>query len=442
VARRRLSLAAPSFGLARLLVLGGARLLAAALAAAAMLLAARAAGPAALGAWSLALAVQGHALHLGELGLRSVVTAEAVRTRGGARALVGPYLRLRLPISAAVVLAALALTALVAPEHLGLVALTLASLPLVALQLDWVPLCEGRALAAAAPLVARPLAFLAFVATLAAPAAPLDLAACFVGAWAAAAGLSLLLLGRPRGAGPGAAPPSPLPMLRRGMGFAAVTLLSQAQLSADLVAVGAVLGVAAAGPYYVAAGVAVAASVLANAAGQLALARLGLWRDRPRRLAAALRRRLRLALVLGAVTAAALSLMAPALPRLLGDGFAGTTPVLLALAPWLLLAHPTAVLQAALGAAGRQREVLGANIAMALMLTPALGVAALAAEPWAFALARAAAEAARLSLLLRSAGLHPGPWRHGPGRGRPQISRMKSLPPAGSSVTLTASRNT
>jgi hypothetical protein len=67
----------PDRGTYRLLTLGAARGLASIMGFAALLVVARALSPEQLGLWSLALAVQGYALHFAEFGLRSAVTAEA-----------------------------------------------------------------------------------------------------------------------------------------------------------------------------------------------------------------------------------------------------------------------------------------------------------------------------------------------------------------------------
>jgi hypothetical protein len=56
----------------------------------AVLMIARSLPPSELGRWSLALAVQGYALHLGEFGLRAVVTTEAARAGGVARPRFSP----------------------------------------------------------------------------------------------------------------------------------------------------------------------------------------------------------------------------------------------------------------------------------------------------------------------------------------------------------------
>src|SRR5919205_1282380 len=89
----------------RLLVLGGSRAGAAALGSLSAVVLARGLSPEALGWWSLALAVQGYALHLGEFGLRSVVTAATARAPGRFGRLLLRYLGLRLAISLALVLA-------------------------------------------------------------------------------------------------------------------------------------------------------------------------------------------------------------------------------------------------------------------------------------------------------------------------------------------------
>ena len=91
----------PGAGTRRLATLGIARGLASAFGLAGVLLVAHALTPAELGRWSLALAVQGYALHLGEFGLRSVVTTEAGRTGSRLQELLRRYLALRLALSLA-----------------------------------------------------------------------------------------------------------------------------------------------------------------------------------------------------------------------------------------------------------------------------------------------------------------------------------------------------
>lgn len=388
-----------------------------------MLVAARAAGPAGIGLWSMALAFQGYALQLGELGLRSAVTAEAIRTRGGARALIGRYLALRLGISAATIAASLAFVALWRPEHLALMALTLASLIPIACQLDWVPLVEGRALAAVVPLAARPAAFLLLLLAWPAPLTPEAIALAFLLAWCVTAALSLPPLRHPSRVAGEAPPPRPAHLLRQGLGFAAVTLASQLLLSADLLAVGFGVGIEAAGIYYLASAIAVAGTVLANAAGQLALARLGGSRGD----AAAMRREAGRICRAGIMAGLPVAILMPAaawlLLPVLGAGFEPAMPVLCALAPWVVLSHLTTPLQALLGAAGRQPAALRANVGAVAALLPLLAAAAWVGGIWAFAAARTAAELVRLMLLAHAAGLAL-PFIAGNAGGRPRDVRF------------------
>ncbi len=85
----------PGAGSRRLVVLAAARGSAAALGLASVLVVAHALSAEDLGRWSLALAVQGYALHLGEFGLRGVVTTEAGRAGRRLPELLARYLRLR-----------------------------------------------------------------------------------------------------------------------------------------------------------------------------------------------------------------------------------------------------------------------------------------------------------------------------------------------------------
>jgi O-antigen/teichoic acid export membrane protein len=380
----------------RLAVLGGARLGAAALGSLGMLVAARAAGPAVIGAWALAQAVQGYAQHAGEFGLRSVVTAEGASTAGGPRALIAPYLRLRLVLTAGVVAAVAGSIAIARPQDAQLIGITLASLFLIALQLDWVPLVEGRALAAALPLLVRPATFLLLILLWPRPLDPCDIASAFVLAWLAAALASMALLGPcPADTRCGSAPPLPTrTMLRRGLGFGTITFLNQLQLSADLLAVGAALGAHDAGIYALAAAATAAISVFAHAGSQLALAGA---RQRGR---GELRRMLLGAILIGSLASAALITAGPlALPWIVGGEFAAAGPLLFWFAPWLLLIHPTGILQSVVSADGRRGRVILANLVLFAVLAPGLVIAAAAGSLWTFALARSVAELARLLTL-------------------------------------------
>ena len=380
------------------LVLGGGRLLAAGAGAGALVILAQRVDPATLGIWAMALAVHAYVLHLGEFGLRSVVTAVGASTRGGPRALVLPYLRVRLAVTAAVLATLLGGTALFVPDRWPLLALTLASLVPIALQLDWVALVEGRHVRATIPLVLRPASFAMAIACWPAPLTPLAIATAFLVSWTAAAGAAALLLGRARPASGTAPVPPPAALLRQGRGFLAVTALNQAQLNADLLLVGLVLGAAEAGVYFVASAVVTTAGVFANGAGQLTLATARAAGHAP------LTRVLLEAGLLGAGLAAGVALLAPPLlPLLFGPDFVPAARLLPWLAPCLALTHLTAVLQPRLGATGRQGAVIAAGLGGVATLTLALLGAALWATPVAFALARAAAETVRVLLLWRAA---------------------------------------
>lgn len=400
MARRQLTSAIP------LLVLGGSRLAAALIASLAMLVAARDAGPVVIGVWSMALCLQGYALQLAEFGLRSVATTEAIRTRGGATALLRRYLVMRLLLSVAVISAGLGVTAIVQPAHSLLMAVVLLSLIPAGLQLDWMALVEGRHLAASLSLLARPAVFLLALMSMSSGLTPTAIALAFLLSWVAAAVVSLpSCRGMIRVQGE-AAPPSAEAMLRSGIGFAAVSLLAQLQLGADLLVVGWFLGAETAGAYYLASAVAVAGTVLANAAGQLALARMASLRNSPAGFRASARRLCVAGIGLGLlITVPITALAPPLLVRFVGESFAPAATLLLWLAPWTALVHLTTPLQAALGAVGQQRSVLRANIAMAAVLLPVLGLAAWLAAPWAFAVARLLAELTRLAFLIHAAGL-------------------------------------
>ena len=400
------ALAAPGgigAGLRRLLGLGAARGAASLLGLLGVTLVARLLDPQELGRWSLALAVQGYALHLAEFGLRSVATTELDRAGAAWPSLLRRYLALRLAAAVAVLAAVLGGAAAWQPESLWLVALaTLAILP-IALQLDWIALVDDRLGRAALPLVARPLAFVLLLAAWPGPTGPITVAGCYLAAWWLAAAASWPALRRPRPAREATPPPGAGRMLVRGAPLMLVTLTNQAQLSLDLLVVGWALGAARAGDYYLASQIAVASLLFANAANQLALARLPALVDRPERFAAELRaeagRLARTALML----VAAMAVVGPLLlPRLFGAEHAAAPAALLWLLPWVFLQHLTNLLQGALAAARRERAVLAGNLVLLAALVPALGLAAGAGTLAAFAAARSAAEVARLGALLAS----------------------------------------
>ena len=389
-------------GARRLIGLGAARGAASLVGFIGVLLVARLLAPAELGAWSLALAAQGYALHLGEFGLRNVATTELAGVGTAWTALLRRYLLWRCGLSLVAIALTLAVGAALAPSSLGPLALTTLAILPIALQLDWIALVDNRLGLAAGPLLARPLAFALLLALLPATAGPLHVAACYLAAWCLAALLSWPALRRPPCPPPRHEPPDTRHLLGRGLPLMLVTLTNQLQLSADLLVVGWSLGVAEAGDYYLASQIVIAALLFANAANQVALARLPALRDRPVLLRAELRADLARILLAALALALLLALLAPTLlPRLLGDEHVGAGTVLLWLLPWFVLQHPTTLLQGALTALRRERAVLHANLVLLLVLLVALPLAAASASLVAFALARLAAEAVRLAALAR-----------------------------------------
>ena len=363
------------------------------------MLVAHALTPDQLGHWSLALAVQGYALHLGEFGLRSVVTTEAARAGRLLPQLLRRYLALRLALSLAALAVVLLGALLVWPQQALLMLLVTLSILPIALQLDWLALVDDRAQLAAGLLLLRPLAFLILVGLCPTSAEPISLAACYLAAWSAAAAVSWIALSRSATNVPGRLPTAGA-MLGRGTVLALVTISNQAQLSADLLAVGWWLGPARAGDYYLACQILVAALLFANASGQIALARLPELAGQPRHFAGVLVAEARQLIVMAGAMALGLAWLAPQLlPRLFGPGHAGALTALLWLLPWFLLQHPTTLLQAALTAARRERAVLGANLVLLVVLVPGLMLAATGTTVAGFAAARSAAEIARLLAL-------------------------------------------
>jgi len=383
--------------------LGGARALAALCGFAAVVLLARGLGPYEFGVWSLLLAVHGYALQFGELGLRSVLTAEAGAAPPRARALLPSYLALRTAASILAWLVALAVTALQAPAFLVPVALVFASLLPAALQFDWIPLARGRAFLAAFLFLARPTGFLLLLLPWALLGGDLrQLALLYLLGWtlAAAAALPALRLLPERGVPP--ARPARI-LLRRGLPLCVTNLSSQAQYTLDLLVAGAVLGAAAVGEFYLAHAIAMAGLVFANAAGQLALARMSPLARRPAAFGLRLRGELRVVTVTALSLGAAMILVAPWLvPLAFGDAYPRTPLLLVWLLPWFLLQHLTTLLQGTLAAVGRERRVLAGNLAMLAVLVPGLAVAAWIGDLRGFAAARALAELARLLTLHRA----------------------------------------
>jgi O-antigen/teichoic acid export membrane protein len=189
--------------------------------------------------------------------------------------------------------------------------------------------------------------------------------------------------------------------LRLGWPLGLATLGNQLLAGGDLLLVGAVLGSERAAMLFLAGALAGGGLVFANAANQWALARLARTASAPADAIGRLRRALGQSVALGTVVAALAAVAGPLLaPRLLGPAYAETGPLLLALAPWLLLQHPSAVLQGALAAQRRQRLILEGQLAGLLAAAAGLAAAILLDSLILVALTRAVAEAARLGWLL------------------------------------------
>jgi len=380
--------------------MGGSRALAACLGFFATLLIARALPPETLGLWSMAIAVQGIALHFGEAGLRTVATAETARTPRLARVYLRRTVALRLAISSAVIVLASLAAALWTAGDWRLTALLLTSLWPIALQLDWLPLALGRNRLAAGFLLVRPLAFVLLL--LAAPMAsePSALARLFLAAWwiaALATWPCVGLLPQPAGSGLGTAA-----LLRTALPIAAGTVASQLLLGLDILLVGARFGPAEAAYYFLASAVLVAGLVAANGLGQTALARMAARAADPALFRAALAADLRLVSGVALGTALAAVGLAPwLLPLAFGPAYAPAAAVLVWLVPWFVLAQATTILQSALTAAREGDRLLAANLWMALAFAAGLAAAWQLETLWAFALARGAAELVRFVALWR-----------------------------------------
>jgi PST family polysaccharide transporter len=359
----------PGQGARRLAILGGARGAASLLGLATVMVVARLLDPHELGRWSLALAVQGYALHVGEFGLRSVVTTEAARAGSSLAVLMRRYFGLRLLLSLAALGAVVLGSAVARPQDTLLIGLVALSILPIALQLDWLALVDDRAGLAASLLLVRPLAFLALVGLWPGELTAVRLAACFLASWCFAAVLSWAALRRGAPAHAGDVPPR-RSMLRRGAALATVTLTNQAQLSADLLVVGWSLGAAAAGDYYLASQIATSALLFANASGQIALARLPALAREPERLAAALRVEAHHLLSLACPTALALGLLAPSLvPAPFGAEHGGNAALILVLAPALALASTGSALEGFAAARAAAEAPRLAVLALALRTT-------------------------------------------------------------------------
>lgn len=398
----------------RLVTMGGSRAVAAGLGFVATLLIARALDPAMLGLWSMALAVQGLAMHVAEAGLRSVAVTEVARQPALAAALLRRVVRLRVLISTAVVVVASLLVRLLGLGDWDLTTILLACLLPIALQLDWLPLTLGRNREAALLLLVRTTAFVALLLAVPLGSDPIRLAWLLLAAWWIAAiaswsCLRLLTRVKPGDSGARTTGPGSGGLLRQALPIAFGTLASQVLLGLDLLLVGTRLGPEAAGFYFLASTVLVAGLVLANGLGQTALARMGASSEAPKAFVRALRSDL--GLVLGVALVAAVTAMSLApflLPLAFGAVYAEAARLLPWLLPWFVLTHATIVLQAAMAAGRLGDRLVLANGWMLATLLLSLALAWWLADPRAFAVARGTAELVRLVALWR---LLPAPLR-------------------------------
>lgn len=350
-------------------------------------------GPAALGIYALALNVQGWSQHVAELGLRTAVTAAAARC-GSARDLVAPYLLARLATTTITLLVLSGATMLLAAEALPVILVVSLSLVAMALQLDWVALVAGCPVRASIPLVVRPALFLAGIAVTAVLAPrgldALAAAALFSLSWTGACVVSWM------GAGPIAwrAPVERVAaLLRAGPPLAGNSLLNQALVGIDLWVVAHVAGLAAVGPYFLAAQIATAGTVTANAVGQARLARPGAAGGSADGLVAVA--------WLGASIATALIALAPTVVEaVLGSGDAPVAGLVVPFALWCALQHLSVPLQSAVTRADRAARLLGAAQAAFATTVVVLAVAAASGSVVIVAWARVIAELVRIALLL------------------------------------------
>ncbi len=380
--------------------MGGSRAVAAGLGLVATMVIARGLEPAGLGLWSMALAVQGIALHVGEAGLRSIVTVEMAARPEAGRSLLRRYLGLRLAICTGVIALTVALAWLLGIPDWPYLALLLTSLWPIALQLDWLPLAHGRTGQAGLLLLVRPVVFVLLLLALPLGGDPDRLALLFLAAWWVAAAATWPWLGLvPKTGVPGAAP-GRRRLLRLAVPVAVATVASQLLLSLDLLLVGARFGPAVAAQYYLASAILVAGLVVANGLGQAALARLAAVTGTGFR--AALEADLRL---VGAVAALAavtvLGVVPHVLPLAFGAAYAPASGLLAWLLPWFVLQHATAVLQAGMTAARLGDRQLRAALWMVAALVPGLALAWWAGDLRLFALARGMAELVRAVALWR-----------------------------------------
>ena len=407
----------------RLAWLAGGRALAALIGFGSVVFLASILSPAAVGAWSIMLAIQGYALQVSDHGLRTVVMAESSKPGHGARGYLPAYLATRLTITACVYAVTCLFTWIVYPDWLGAIALLLVSLFAVALFLDWLALVEDRYQIASILLVVRPAIFLIALLVLQTGLTLDLLAGLFAGAWIIAAATSWLLLNVPTtlalrrwvqphhqtrlriGSTLDQAPPGPMSvnaMVRAGRPIMLAQLIGQAMVNLDLVVVGVVLGLAAAGQYFLAAAMATAGLVVANAAGQIANARLGRLIREPKLFDAELiEESTYLAWLATGFVVLLAHLANPLVAVFFGDAYAHAATLLIAMLPWFWLAHQSALLQAALAVRQMQQVLLLVALQAAMVLLVGLMISSIWQAALVFAGLRGVVEGARVWLLTR-----------------------------------------
>ncbi|MGF1474907.1 MAG: lipopolysaccharide biosynthesis protein [Geminicoccaceae bacterium] len=360
-------------------LLGGARALSAILSFVAMTVAARSVGAAGLGAYAFAIGVQAYVAHISEFGLRPAVTA-AVAARPDQRStLAKAYVLTRLALAVPAIFLALAVLAAAAPDRLTLNALVMPSVIGIALLTDWLLIIDGRFASAGAVQVARPGVYLLLIAAIATQndLQATHLAVAFSLSWLIVA-LWCWWLARPGLRLRETEWRLQVPALfRAGKPLLAVTLLSQALLTLDLLVVATVLDDVSAGRYALASGIIGAGLVFAHAFQQTALPRyaraFALGETPPLGADIALISCLALG---GAI--ACLSLSPWMVPLVFGAEFEPAIAILIGLLPTFAIYHVNAVLIARATADTKRRHLVRAH----LWAVAALGIGLLVFAFW------------------------------------------------------------
>lgn len=343
----------------------------------------------------------GIVLHVGEFGLRSVVTAEAGAVGAVRRPLLWRYLTMRMAFALAATLIAVLLTYIAWPAHTALMAMLLLVPFAIASHLDWVALVRDRPLQAGLCLLVKPAMFSLILWQVPGFDTPLGVATALAIAWWTSALVTWPQWRQVEGTG--AVPKSAGAMAKLGLPLMANTLVNQLQLSLDLMLVGWVAGAALAGHYYLAAAVTAAGLVFANATGQIATARMAKFRNDPGEFRNELHRQIISTLFIALVISLGLIFVgAPLVPWVFGPEHSPSAGLLVFFVPWFMSASVSTHLQGALTANLQQAQINRGNRALGMALVPAMALALLTGWPPAFALARAVGECARLIVLWRA----------------------------------------